>query len=143
VKAILDAGDRPRLDAAFQQPPTTSEQVIDPSKFLSAEAAVPVAPPAADGTALNKGVLGAFGFEELLLGSPRTSDVDQAIAGWGGDMYVTWLDGSGKTCLRDTFVGDTPDDTHQLANALNEWASDAYATVIAPEGQPATLTVCS
>ncbi len=43
VQAILDAGQRARLDAAFQQPPTTSEQVIDPSKFLAGEPAVPVA----------------------------------------------------------------------------------------------------
>ena len=96
VQAILDAGNRERLDAAFQQPPTTSEQVIDPAKFLDGEQAVPVAVPAADGTVLNKGVLGAFMFEETLLGSMRTSDVDTAVAGWGGDQYVTWLDASGK-----------------------------------------------
>jgi hypothetical protein len=143
VQAILEAGNRPRLDAAFQQPPTTSEQVIDPAKFLAGEQAVPVAVPAADGTALNKGALGAFMFEEILLGSKRTSDVEQAIEGWGGDMYVTWLDGSGKSCLRDSFVGDTPDDTQQLANALNQWASETNATVAAPAGQPATFTVCS
>jgi hypothetical protein len=143
VQAILDAGSRERLDAAFQQPPTTSEQVIDPAKFLDGEQAVPVAVPAADGTVLNKGVLGAFMFEETLLGSMRTSDVDTAVAGWGGDQYVTWLDASGNTCLRDTFVGDTPDDTQKLADALNQWAPDVRATVIAPAGQPGTFTVCS
>jgi hypothetical protein len=143
VKNILDAGNRERLDVAFQQPPTTSEQVIDPAKFLAGEQAVPVAVPAADGTVLNKGVLGAFMFEEILLGSIRTSDVDEAVAGWAGDEYVTWLDGSGKTCLRDAFVGDTPDDTQQLADALNQWAPDVNATVTAPAGQPGTFTVCS
>jgi hypothetical protein len=143
VQAILDAGDRPRLDAAFQSPPTTSEQVIDPSKFLSGEGAVPVPLPPADGTVLNKGALGQFMFEEILLGSLRTSDVDEAVTGWGGDMYVTWLDASGNTCLRDTFVGDTAQDTQQLADALNEWAPDVNASVSAPAGQPGTFTVCS
>jgi hypothetical protein len=143
VQAILDAGNRPRLDAAFQNPPTTSEQVIDPPKFLSGEGAVPVPLPAADGTVLNKGALGEFMFEEILLGSLRTNDVNQAVDGWGGDMYVTWLDGSGNTCLRDTFVGDTPQDTQQLADALNQWAPDVKATVSAPAGQPGTFTVCS
>jgi hypothetical protein len=143
VKTILDAGSRERLDAALQQPPTTSEQVIDPARFLAGEQAVPVAVPAADGTALNKGALGAFMFEEILLGSMRTSDVDEAVEGWGGDMYVTWLDGSGKTCLRDTVVGDTSDDTQQLVDALNQWAPDVKATVTAPAGQAATFTVCS
>ena len=143
VKDILAAGQQPRLDAAFQQPPTTSEQVIDPQKFLSGESAVPLPFPAADGTASNQGVLGAFMIEELLLGSLKTGDVDTAISGWGGDAYVTWIDGAGKTCLRDTFVGDTPTDTAELANALTQWAPDAGATVVAPPGQPGTFTVCS
>jgi hypothetical protein len=143
VEAILDAGDRPRLDAAFQQPPTTSEQVIDPDRFLDGEGAVPVPAPAADGTVQDKGALGAFMFEEILLGSGRTSDVDEAVTGWGGDTYVTWMDASGKTCLRDSFVGDTPDDTQELAAALSQWAPDVKATVTAPAGQPGTFTVCS
>jgi hypothetical protein len=143
VQAILDARQQTGLDAAFKLPPTTSEQVIDPSKFLANETAVPVAPPPADATVSNKGVLGQFMFEEILLGSIRTNDIDQAVAGWGGDSYVTWIDGTGKTCLRDTFVGDTPDDTQELADALNQWAPDVHATVTAPAGQPGTFSVCS
>ncbi|HEY2813490.1 MAG TPA: hypothetical protein VGJ03_08520 [Acidimicrobiales bacterium] len=143
VSDILDAGQQPRLDAAFQQPPTTSEQVINPDKFLAGEGAVPLPFPAADGTVSNKGVLGAFMFEELLVGSSQTHGIDQAIDGWGGDEYVTWIGADGKTCLRDTFVGDTPADTAQLANALSEWAPDTGATIDAPAGQPGTLTVCS
>jgi hypothetical protein len=143
VNAILDAGQQPRLDAAFQQPPTTSEQVIDPDKFLNGEGAVPVPFPTADGTVSNKGVLGAYMLEELLLGSMRTNEVDNAIAGWGGDSYVTWADPRGKRCLRDAFVGDTPNDTAQLAQALSEWAPDAGAVVNATPGQPGTFTVCN
>jgi hypothetical protein len=143
VNAILDAGQQPRLDAAFQQPPTTSEQVIDPDKFLNGEGAVAVPFPTADGTVSNKGVLGAFMLEELLLGSMRTNQVDNAIAGWGGDSYVTWASPAGKTCLRDTFVGDTPNDTAQLVQALSEWAPDAGAVVNATPGQPGTFTVCN
>jgi hypothetical protein len=143
VNAILDAGQQPRLDAAFQQPPTTSEQVIDPDKFLNGEGAVPVPFPTADGALSNKGVLGAFMLEELLLGSRHTNDVDNAVAGWGGDAYVTWADPGGKTCLRDTFVGDTPNDTEQLAQALSDWAPDAGAVVNATPGLPGTFTVCN
>jgi len=143
VQAILDAGDRPRLDSAFQQPPTTSEQVIDPDKFLDGEGAVAVAAPAADGAAQNKGALGAFMFEEILLGSSRTRDIDEAVTGWGGDSYVTWTDASGKACLRDTFVGDTTDDTQELADALKDWAGGVNATVTAPAGQPGTFTICT
>ena len=143
VKAILAAGQQPRLDAAFQQPPTTSEQVMDPSKFLAGEGAVPVPLPTADGAVSNKGVLGAFMLEELMIESGSVSNVDDAIGGWGGDAYVTWIGSTGKTCLRDTFVGDTPAGTALLAQALSQWAPVAGATVDAPAGQPGSLTVCS
>ena len=82
-------------------------------------------------------------FEEILFGWGQTSNVDEAVTGWGGDTYVTWMDASGKTCLRDSFVGDTPDDTQELAAALSQWAPDVKATVTAPAGQPGTFTVCS
>ena len=81
-------------------------------------------------------------FEEILRESVRTSDLDEAVTGWGGDMYVTWADASGKTCLRDTFVGDTPEDTQQLADALDGGRRRAGHRDRAP-GQPGTFTVCS
>jgi hypothetical protein len=144
VKDILDAGQRARLDAAFQSPPTTSEQVIDSQKFLAGEGAVPVAFPAADGTVANQGVLGAYMLEELLLGSLHTTQVDEAIKGWGGDAYVTWIDSTGRTCLRDTFVGDTPRDTGELVDAISNWAEDHNGSITAgPVGAPVSFTVCA
>jgi hypothetical protein len=56
---------------------------------------------------------------------------------------VTWIDGSGKACLRDTFVGDTPGDTRELAQAITEWGADHDAVVDAPEDGPVTFTVCA
>src|SRR5581483_11610088 len=144
VQDLLDAGDRQQLDSAFVQPPTTSEQIFDTQRYLDGEGAVDVPAPVPDAAASNRGVLGVLFFQELLRGAVPISEVDQALDGWGGDHYVTWIDtATGTTCLRDTFVGDSPQDTVELATAITDWASGAGAIVDAPLAQPATFTVCS
>jgi hypothetical protein len=89
-------------------------------------------------------VIGALLLRETLFDSlPSDAQVQRAITGWGGDAYVTWIDGAGKSCVRDTFVGDTPGDTVELAQAISVWGADHNAVVDAPAGGPATFTVCA
>ncbi|HEV3226566.1 MAG TPA: hypothetical protein VGZ52_07020 [Acidimicrobiales bacterium] len=143
VNALLRAGSQQRLDAAFTNAPTTSEQIINPQKFLAGEGAVPLPTPTADGPAANQGVLGALLLREMLFDSLGSGNqVNRAIDGWGGDRYVTWINGTG-VCLRDTFVGDSPAETAQLVSALTTWAGDHNGSVDAPASGPATLTVCN
>ena len=144
VEALLGAGGQSRLDSAFVTPPVTSEQIIDPKRYLSGEGPVAVPAPTADGASANVGVLGAFLLREMLFDSlPSDAEVQRAIAGWGGDSYVTWTDGSGQSCVRDTFVGDTPGDTVELVQAITDWGGDHGAVIDAPPEGPATFTVCS
>jgi hypothetical protein len=74
---------------------------------------------------------------------PSNAQVQRAITGWGGDSYVTWTDGAGKVCLRDTFVGDTPGDTTELVQAVTEWGRGHNALIAAPAEGPATFTACA
>jgi len=74
---------------------------------------------------------------------PSAAEVNRAIDGWGGDSYVTWADASGRSCLRDTFVGDTPTDTNELVQAITEWGQDRDVVIDAPAGGPATFTACA
>lgn len=133
VRRILGAGQQAALDAAFANPPTTSEQVLDPAKYLSGEAAIPVAEPATIGGApvQDRGALGAYLLEQALSSGP--GDVRSTIAGWGGDRYVTWQDGA-RTCLRDRLVGQDAAATARLGEALAGWARRNGATV---EQEPA------
>ena len=144
VEALLGAGGQPTLDRAFASPPRTSEQILDPKRYLAGEGPVAVPAPTADGPAANVGVLGALLLREMLFDSlPSDAQVQRAITGWGGDSYVTWTDSAGKSCLRDTFVGDTPGDTQELVQAITEWGLDRSAVVDAPADGPATFTVCA
>jgi hypothetical protein len=144
VQDLLDDGGQAELDKAFGAPPITSEQIFDSKRFIAGEGPVAVPAPMADGTAANTGVLGERLLREAFFDSlPSVAEVERAISGWGGDAYVTWTDAAGKTCLRDTFVGDTPADTHELVQAITEWSADHAAIIDAPADGPATFTVCA
>jgi hypothetical protein len=144
VRALLGSGGQPTLDKAFTSPPVTSEQIIDPTRYLAGEGPVALTAPTADGPPANVGVLGALLLREMLFDSlPSGAEVQRAITGWGGDSYVTWTDSAGKVCLRDTFVGDTPGDTVELVQAITKWGLDHSAVIDAPAAGPATFTVCA
>jgi hypothetical protein len=144
VNDLLDTGGQSRLDAAFAAPPITSEQILDVTRYLAGEGPAAVPAPIADGPSENVGMLGALLLREILFDSlPSSAQVQRAITGWGGDAYVTWTDTTGKSCLRDTFVGDTPGDTRELVQAITEWGADHAAVVDAPTDGPATFTVCA
>jgi hypothetical protein len=123
IAALRNAGGQDRLDAAFKDPPTTSEQLIHPDRFLAGEGPLNVAEPPTDGgaTVIDRGVFGEFGYLQQLEGVITDSDqLRRAAAGWGGDRYVAW-DHGGKTCVRDDVVMDTPQDAQELRTALAQW----------------------
>ena len=128
VDDILESGGQARLDASFATPPVTSEALIDPATYLAGQGPVAVAAPTADGEEIDRHVLGAFGLAQLLgeasaiLGG--IGDTDEAVIGWGGDAYVAWADGDDRACVRINIIGDTPEDTDEIADALEFWADD-------------------
>jgi hypothetical protein len=123
VLRVLAEGQT-RLDTTFGAPPTTSEQVLDPDKFLAGEGPIAVAPPepGSGAPALNRGVLGSVMFA-VLFDAAGTS-ASPAVEDWGGDQYVTWTDGA-RTCVRDVVVGDDAVATAHLGEALALWARTA------------------
>jgi hypothetical protein len=145
VEALVEAGGQGQMDAAYDDPPRTSEQVIDPEAYLEGEGAVEVNHPSADGEAIDEGVFGALSLGVILSDSIGTQEAQAAAIGWGGD-WMTWWEEGDRSCMRATFVGDTADDTDELADAWSAWSeeTDAEATVDQPAAAaPVTLTSCS
>ena len=142
TEAVIRAGGMARLNAAFTNPPTTSEQLIHPAKFLAGEGAKPVGVPAAGGKVFDTGVLGELGFDVTLAESQSLSrqQVAAAVAGWGGDQYVAWDQGS-QSCIRDNVVMDTSNDNAELFAALQVWAAHRKGVTVTGTG-PITLTAC-
>lgn len=131
VAAILKAGGQTKLDAAYTDPPASTEQVLIPRRYLEGDKPKPVTKPVADGKVTDDGEIGQL-FLALMLRAELSANVARtASEGWGGDHYVAWNE-KGRTCMRMAFVMDTPADTAQLTEALTAWAAkrpgDAVAT---------------
>ena len=137
VSALRDEGGTERVGEAFRSPPTTSEQVLFPETYLDGEDAVEVAAPQADGDVVDDGVLGASGVG-LLLGD------EEAARGWGGDRYVTWTAGT-RTCTRVAYVGDTPEETAEVVDLVDQVAAPGSGVEVeadGTDGSPASLLFC-
>ncbi|HZQ26329.1 MAG TPA: DUF6782 family putative metallopeptidase [Acidimicrobiales bacterium] len=147
TKAVLAAGGQARLDAAFASPPSTSEQLIHPDKYLAGEGAIPVADPPANGKVIDRGVFGEFGFILQLEGTPGLTEdaVLRAAAGWGGDRYVAW-DEASRTCVRVDTRMDTPRDLDELRAALAKWVARHPGSTLtggASADSPLRFTSCA
>lgn len=140
VEAVRKSGGQRRLDEAFTKPPTTSEHLIDPSKYLRGEAGIEVAPPKADGEVFDEGVLGHLGLLLMLAEEIDGNDAARAAQGWGGDWYVAWKQGD-QSCVRTDIVMDSASESNELARALSQWASRRQGATVAGKG-PFTVTAC-
>lgn len=143
VDEILDDGGQDALDEAFDSPPTTSEQLIDPFLYLAGERIRSVPDPIADGPEVDGGTIGQLGLVLLLESAIDEDTAFDASFGWGGDRYVTWQDGS-VTCTRLIVAMDDPEASDYLREALIEWAdkADVEADVVA-QGEDTQVTSCA
>jgi hypothetical protein len=146
VAALLEEGGGEALDAAFDRPPRTSEQVLDPDTYFTDEGAVAVDHPPPDGETVDEGVLGQLLIEAILAETTSQPQAEAAADGWGGDWIVVWRDQDQRGCLRATMVGDTAQDSDELHDAWSAWAgSDRVEATVdqSARGEPVTLTTCS
>jgi hypothetical protein len=140
VGEVLASGGEQALDAAFAEPPRTSEQVLDPARFLAGEPAVDVAPPEVAGEAVDEGVVGEL-MVMLILAEDLGMDVArEAATGWGGDWGVAWRDGD-RSCVSASLVGDDLGETEEMRVAFDRWASDQDDARVVPSDGPGPFTV--
>jgi hypothetical protein len=120
VEALIDAGPE-RLNQALTSPPTSSEQVLEPARYLSGDTPQAVDRPPTEGTATDEGEFGPLLLRLLLESKLDPAVAKEAATGWDGDRYATWRSPDGRTCVRVRFVTDTPEDSRQLQAALAAW----------------------
>ncbi len=142
VTQLIRVGGHARVDAAFAAPPTSTEQLLNPQRYLAGEGPKPVATPSADAARADEGVLGELGLRLTLQGYVGQSALGSATNGWGGDRYIAWRDGA-RSCLRDTVVADSTADSAQLRQALTAWSRTAKSKVTIDADSPAGTTFTS
>lgn len=145
VDDIVARGGEPAVNAAFGDPPSTSEQVIHPEKYATKEAPLPMEDPAADGEPLWTGVTGELATSQVLRSALGPDLADRAAAGWGNDKSVVWVQSpseGGLTCLRIAYVMDTPEDLAELEDGFARWVRQKPRRTGRREGDTVIVTMC-
>jgi hypothetical protein len=127
VSRLLAQGGYEAVDAAFADPPASTEQILHPDLYVQREAPVVVTIPGGLAARLGSGwsVAGQDTLGELILriwlreGSLTVAEARAAAAGWGGDRLalVRGPGGAVGVGLRTTW--DTAEDAAEFANAAD------------------------
>ncbi|HSB66398.1 MAG TPA: hypothetical protein VLD65_07450 [Anaerolineales bacterium] len=152
VQALHDQGGWQAVDAAFKDPPVSTEQILHPSLYPS-DTPIPVELPdvtSAMGTGWREVTRNQMGewYTYLILarGADPNSRLDDttaqtASAGWGGDEYlVMHNDTSNTTAFVMKTVWDTSDDASQFSSALQKSLNSRFKLQATQQGNTFTWT---
>jgi len=110
------------IDAAWEDPPVSSEQILHPDRFLEEDVPLIVELPlltstlGTDWALRDEGRLGEFLLREYLLQQLDEGPAETAAAGWGGDIYaVYWNDSDESIVLVYRILWDTVPDSAEFA----------------------------
>jgi hypothetical protein len=122
------------IDRAFSDPPLSTEQVLHPEKYLSAERDHPTAVefPASDEllggdwSNLGSNSIGELQLQILFADLGRQANV--AAAGWDGDHFEVYEHKDGKLGLAWYTVWDSDKDAKQFGEAYRDYNKSRYST---------------
>jgi hypothetical protein len=137
--SIYQSGDSwDAVNDAFANPPTTSEQIIHPDKYLAGEVGAEVEFVSMDEFMLDAWTqqwdtsLGEFYLgEHLRQYLPRREALD-AAAGWGGDRFQVYTNDAGEVSWTLKLVWDTTEDAREFVEAYDAWMR-AYVEAVGGE----------
>lgn len=130
--AILRKEGWEAVDAAFADPPQSTEQILHPARYLDRdEPQLVVLPPLTDtlGTGwhlVETEVLGEFSMALWLDLQLERAEADTAAAGWDGDQYAVYVRDEDHV-LALSVVWDSEADTNEFVEAYSNYASLRYA----------------
>lgn len=124
---LSDADGPAAIDDALETFPTTTEQVLHPTKFpheVGESLDVPdFAPTFGEGWRdLDVMEVGELWLKVLLHLRLEDQVAASAAAGWNGGTYRAWTDGNDVAVIMST-VWDTPKDAQEFSEGLERWVS--------------------
>lgn len=129
VSALWQDDGFDAVDEAYRNPPTTSEQILDPDAYREGEGGVTVTLPRLDVEGYELGeesVWGETALDAMLGQSIFASDARRAADGWGGDRYQIYFDGE-NVLFVFSYAGDTERDAEELHRALVAYTDAAIS----------------
>jgi hypothetical protein len=124
VEAVRRTRGERGVDALFQQPPASTEQILHPEKYEANEAPrlaqINEEAFAASGwTSVTSTPLGEIGVRGLLMAGVADSVATRAAAGWGGDRAYLFERAGGTPIFVWKTVWDRAADAEEFFNAYN------------------------
>ena len=126
VSALLQNGGWAAVDQAFRTPPTTTEQVLHPEKYIAGEGPEKVTLPdlsAALGSGwsvLDGDTNGELGWLQYLSTALPGDRAGRAAAGWGGDQFTLLRGADGQYAMAALTVWDSAADAADFHAGLRE-----------------------
>ena len=137
VSAVHDEGGFAAVDAAYRQPPASSEEILHPDRYVPGKSwdrpSVPDLAAATGCTAVDSSTIGEFDMSQILDQHLAASEARTGAAGWNGDFYRLVRCGTAVGMV-DRWRADTPADLPELADALGRWAAEWSGSDRAPDG---------
>ena len=152
VGRLLANGGYPAVDAAFADPPDSTEQILHPEKYLTREAPLKVTVPSAVPDALGAGwtMVSQDTLGELVLriwlsdGGVASAAARRATAGWGGDRLALYRGPDGKTAVLLETKWDTALDAQEfMAQAQTAIAKLMPGAIVTSERNSTTVEIRS
>jgi len=140
VGELYRAGGFAALDAAWANPPQSTEQILHPERYRAGDAPQIVAlAPLTDTLGvgwqpIEDNVMGEFFLREYLDQQLPATTAARAALGWGGDRYaVYWNEATGGLVLALRVVWDTAADAAEFAAAYADYPAGLFDA--APQAQ--------
>lgn len=129
VDRLYRTGGFEAIAAAYADPPTSTEQIIDPDDYPADQPIeMEVENLSFDGYELEyESTWGELSFALMFDQVLDTSTSDTAAGGWGGDSYQVHFDGENVVLILH-YRGDSAADGEELASALTQYVTTAMET---------------
>lgn len=127
IRAIQAQGGWEAVNALYDSPPQTMEQIIHPQKYLASEMMIPVDLPETtpEGwTLIDSGSLGELYLREYLRTQLLPSESVAAAAGWGGDVYRIYHDEAGQQAWITKIAWDDDAEMAEFHTAYTEFMTE-------------------
>lgn len=127
ASALFDEEGWVAINNAFGTPPTSTEQILHPEKYLAGEAPHEVdlpdlTPELGEGWQLQaSNTLGEFLLANHLDTHLSRPEAENAAAGWGGDRWALYSEGASGRLLLLVIEWDAPEELDEFFIAYLEW----------------------
>lgn len=123
LASLLDEGRKiESFRGLYQDPPTSTEQVLHPEKYLTRDVPSEVKFTKADSVFSEykeawADVAGEFHYQQMLMRNLPKKDAEQAAAGWDGDWTVLWHKNESQVAV-SALTFDAEKDADEFENAI-------------------------